>query len=74
MENQHCAAIKLMLWIKYMVYLTFANNTEKVIKFHALWRLFEWIRFIIHKLQRKVFYFCGEYFLKRVLKLTLRAH
>ena len=41
MENQHCAAFKLMLWIKYMVCLTFASNTEKVIKFHASWRLFE---------------------------------
>ena len=41
MENQHRAAFKLMLWIKYTVYLTFANNTEKVIKFHASWHLFE---------------------------------
>ena len=41
MENQNCAAFKLMLWIKYTVYFTFANNNEKVIKIHASRRLFE---------------------------------
>ena len=31
MENQQRAAFKLLLWIKYTVYFTFANNNEKVV-------------------------------------------
>ena len=36
MENQWCAAFKLMLQFKYTVYVNFANNNGKMIKFHTL--------------------------------------
>ena len=49
MENQDRATFKLMLWIKYTVYLSFANNTEKVVKFRVSWRLFE-MNHIYHSL------------------------